>query len=86
MQHFTTLGNAAYKFFKTFCANPGWAKYVGRDRGGLNIFAKIGQHTRTISFPERLCAVYLRKNIQPSCHGRQYFDHAGLARNVLKNL
>ena len=22
MQHFTTLGNAAYKFFKTFCANP----------------------------------------------------------------
>ena len=42
MQHFTTLGNAAYKFFKTFRANPAWAKCVGRDRGGgLNIFAKI---------------------------------------------
>ena len=57
MQHFNTLGNAAYKFFKTFRANPAWAKCVGRDRGGLNIFAKIGQHTCTISFPERLCAV-----------------------------
>ena len=34
MQHFTTLGNAAYKFFKTFRANPAWAKCVGRDRGG----------------------------------------------------
>ena len=57
MQHFTTLGNAAYTFFKTFRTNPAWAKCVGRDRGGgLNIFAKIGQHTCTISFPERLCA------------------------------
>ena len=45
MQHFTTLENAAYKFFKTFRATPAWAKCVGRDRGGggLNIFAKIGQ-------------------------------------------
>ena len=34
MQHFTTLGNAAYKFFKTFRANPAWAKCVGRDRRG----------------------------------------------------
>ena len=33
MQHFSTLGNAAYKFFKTFRANPAWAKCVGRDRG-----------------------------------------------------
>ena len=32
MQHFTTLGNAAYKFFKTFRANPKWAKCVGCDR------------------------------------------------------
>ena len=31
MQHFSTLGNAAYKFFKTFRANPAWAKCVGRD-------------------------------------------------------
>ena len=46
MQHFTTLGNAAYKFFKTFRANPTWAKCVGRDRGGgLNIFAKIDSTT-----------------------------------------
>ena len=34
MQHFTTLGNAAYKFSKTFRANPAWGKCVGRDRGG----------------------------------------------------
>ena len=34
MQHFTTLGNAAYKFFKTFRANPAWAKCVSLDRGG----------------------------------------------------
>ena len=34
MQHFSTLGNAAYKFFKTFRANPAWAECVSRDRGG----------------------------------------------------
>ena len=34
MQHFTTLGNAAYKFFKTFRANRAWAKCVDRDRRG----------------------------------------------------
>ena len=34
MQHFSTRGNAAYKFFKTFRANPAWAKCVSRDRGG----------------------------------------------------
>ena len=34
MQHFSTLGNAAYKFFKTFRANSAWAKCVGRDRIG----------------------------------------------------
>ena len=46
MQHFSTLGNAAYKFFKTFRANPAWAECVSRDRGRLNIFAKIA-HERT---------------------------------------
>ena len=34
MQHFITLGNAAYKFFKTFRANPAWAECVSLDRGG----------------------------------------------------
>ena len=34
MQHFSTLGNAAYKFFKTFRANPASAECVCRDRGG----------------------------------------------------
>ena len=34
MQHFSTLGNSAYKFFKTFRANPAGAKCVSRDRGG----------------------------------------------------
>ena len=28
MQHFSTLGNAAYKFFQTFRANPTWAKQL----------------------------------------------------------
>ena len=36
MQHFTTLGNAAYKFFKTFCANPAWAKCVNK----VTLFAR----------------------------------------------
>ena len=37
MQHFTTLGNAAYKFFKTFRANLSWHEIVPRV---LSIFAK----------------------------------------------
>ena len=40
MQHFSTLGNAAYKFFKTFRANPAWAECVSRDRGGGWIFSR----------------------------------------------
>ena len=83
MQHFTTLGNAAYKFFKTFRANPA-GQSVSAMTGGLNIFVKIRLHTCTISFPQRLCAVYLRKNIQPLLSQSTHF--AGLARNVLKNL
>ena len=43
MQHFSTLGNAAYKFFKTFRANPAWAKCVSRDRG-VEYFRKDRQH------------------------------------------
>ena len=38
MQHFNTLGNAAYKFFK-FRANPAWAECVSRDRGD-SIFSR----------------------------------------------
>ena len=85
MQHFTRLGNAAYKFFKTFRANPACAKYVGRDRG-VEYFREDRQHTYTISFPERLCAVYLRENIQPFLSRPTHFPHVGLARNVLKNM
>ena len=40
----------------------------------------------TISFQERLCAVCLRENIQPLLSRPTHFAHAGLARNVLKNL
>ena len=58
MQHFTTLGNAAYKFFKTFRANPAWAKCVGRDGGGLNIFAKIDS-TRAQSRSQRDCVLFI---------------------------
>ena len=62
MQHFTTLGNAAYKFFKTFRANPAWSKCVGRDRGGgggLNIFAKIDS-TRARSRSDRVAIIVVR--------------------------
>ena len=67
MQHFTTLGNAAYKFFKTF--------RVSAVTGGVEYFREDRQHT--ISLGTRLCkcAVYLRENIHPPpppppCHGR----------------
>ena len=52
MQNFTTLGNAAYKFFKTFRANPAWAMCVCRDRG-VEYFREDRQHT--ISVETRLC-------------------------------
>ena len=32
------------------------------------------------------CAVYLRENIQPLLSRPTHFAHAGLARNVLKNV
>ena len=60
MQHFSTLRNAAYKFFKTFRANPAWAECVSRDRGGggLNIFAKIGSTLRVTTVnPRNACFV-----------------------------
>ena len=60
MQHFSTLGNAAYKFIDS-----------------------------TQSLLERDCArvLYnLRKNIQPPLSRLTHSAHAGLARNVLKNL
>ena len=69
MQHFTTLGNAAYKFFKTFRANPAWAKCVGVT-GGVEYFREDRQHTCTILFPQRLCASIFAKIFNPPCHGR----------------
>ena len=44
MQHFSTLGNAAYKFFKTFRANPAWAECVSRDRGWGEYFREDRQN------------------------------------------
>ena len=43
---------------------------------------------QTISLGTRLCtcAVYFRENIQPLLTRPTHFAHAGLARNVLKNL
>ena len=52
MQHFTTLENAAYKFFKTFRATPAWAKCVGRDRGGVEYF----REDRTVRVKESVYA------------------------------
>ena len=43
MQHFSTLENAAYKFFKTFRANPAWAECVSRDRR-VEYFREDRQH------------------------------------------
>ena len=41
MQHFSTLGNAAYKFFKTSVLIPRGQSVSAVTGGGLNIFAKI---------------------------------------------
>ena len=43
-------------------------------------FTTLAYHTCTISFPERLCAVYLRENIQLLSRPT-HFAHAGLARH-----
>ena len=63
MQDFTTLGNAAYKFFRTFRANPAWAKCVGRDRGGgVEYFREDRQHTWHNLVPREIvcCQVVFR--------------------------
>ena len=52
MQHFITLGNAAYKFFKTFRANPR-GQSVSSLTGEVKYFRKDRQHT--ISVGTRLC-------------------------------
>ena len=58
MQHFSTLGNAAYKFFKTFRANPAWA-VCQPWQGGLNIFAKIDSTLRvTTANPRNACICF----------------------------
>ena len=43
MQHFSTLGNAAYKFFKTFRANLAWQS-VSAVTGGVEYFRENRQH------------------------------------------
>ena len=58
MQHFSTLGNAAYKFFKTFRANLAWA-VCQPWQGGLNIFAKIDSALRvTTANPRNACICF----------------------------
>ena len=72
MQHFTTLGNAAYKFFKTFRANPAWAKCVGRDRG-VEYFHKDRQHTAHVHnlVPTEICEPYKHLTIAKAYIARQ---------------
>ena len=66
MQHFTTLRNAAYKFFKTFSANPAWAKCVGRDRGGVEYFREGRQHNvHNLVRREIVCCLSSRKYSTP---------------------
>ena len=66
MQHFTTLGNAAYKFFKTFRANPAWAKCVGRDRGGVEYFREDKTaHVHNLVLTEIVCCISSRKYSTP---------------------
>ena len=60
MQHFSTLGNAAYKFFKTFRANPAWAECVSRDRG-VEYFREDRQHIACDNSEPKKC-MYLFLN------------------------
>ena len=50
---------------------------------------QLWRNVSTQSLLERdcaMCAVYLRENIKPLLSRPTHFAHAGLARNVLKNL
>ena len=61
MQHFTTRGNAACNFFKTFHANPAWAMCVGRDRG-VEYFREERQQTWDNLVPTEIaCCLSSRK-------------------------
>ena len=53
MQHFITLGNAAYRFFKTFRAPRGQSGSAVT--GGVKYFREDRQHT--ISLGTRLCTI-----------------------------
>ena len=54
--------------------------------GGVEYFREDRQHTISVGTKLCTCAVYLRENIQPPLSRPTHFAHAGLARNVLKNL
>ena len=60
MKHFSTRGNAAYKFFKTFRANPAWAECVSRDRG-VEYFREDRQHIACDNSEPKKC-MYLFLN------------------------
>ena len=60
MQHFRTLGNAAYKFFKTFRTNPAWAECVSHDRG-VEYFREDRQHIASDNSEPKKC-MYLFLN------------------------
>ena len=54
MQHFTTLGNTAYKFFKNSVLIPrGQSVSAVSGGGGVEYFREDRQHTCIISFPQR---------------------------------
>ena len=60
MQHFSTLGNAAYKFFKTSVLIPrGQSVSAVTGGGGVNIFAKIDSTLRvTTANPRNACICF----------------------------
>ena len=71
MQHFTTLGNAAYKFFKHSVLIPRGQSVSAVTGWGLKIFAKIETAQRAQSRSQRDCVLSIfAKIFNPSCHGR----------------
>ena len=72
-------------FSKHLVLIPRWQS-VSAVAGGVEYFLEDRQHTISVGARLCTCAAYLRENIHPPLSRPTHFAHAGLARNVLKNL
>ena len=79
----SVVDNSAPLFFHSSHFNCNNTKF---NPLGVEYFREDRQHTISLGTRLCTCAVYLRKNIQPSLSRLTHFARAGLARNVLKNL